>query len=416
MKLVSKTQRLYLALIVVLLEFGGILFMFITSSVIEENIDESLYAEMLSMKQQPALLEQLVQTPQRRLEVHRISKVTHPKVQYSDTTFYISSEDENYPYRVLTAQFKEGNQAYQIMLRRSKVEYEELLSTFWGVELFFMITLLIGLYFINKNVVERLWQPFFLSLDQLTDYHIAQKEKIDWPDTDIDEFQRLNEALADMLNQVEQEYYSLKSFTENASHEIQTPLSSIVNQVELLLQTGDLEARHLQKLKQIDQKARKLSRLNKALILLTKIENNQYPEPEQVDIAEVLRDRLDEYRVLADAREISIDAQMISEPTVTIHPDLADILIRNLLSNAIKHNEDGGAVTVHLDQDRLLITNTGAEPDQDPELYLNRFQKGQAHKQSLGLGLSIVAAIADQAGWKLEYRYDEARHRISVAF
>jgi len=415
MKLINKTQQIYLGLVVVLLLVWSGVFLYAISSAIQNNIDETMQSE-LQVAVYRAQNEGSLQTlSTNQIEVKKISTIRDTIVSFSDTSLYNSVEQESFPYRQVSTQARINGKAYQVTMRRSMVEYDDLFETILIMEIIFVVFLVGGLFLINRTVLQRLWSPFYETLRQLTGYELEGKP-IEWNDTEIDEFRQLNDVLKDMIGQIEKEYQSLKAFTENASHEIQTPISSMLNRIEVMLQDESLSKDQWQRLQQVGQAARKLSRLNKALLLLTKIENRQYAEAETIDLTDLIKDLAPEYRSLAEAKNISMDLDIESEAKVEMNPELAEMMLRNLLSNAIKHNENDGKVYINVRSGELVISNTGPEPDGDPDQYFQRFQKGEASSTSLGLGLPIVSAIAQTANIDIDYAYEAGMHTINLRF
>jgi signal transduction histidine kinase len=416
MKLINKTQRIYLILVVILLLAGSGLFMFAISSVLKENVDEALNSDLHTLINQSRKKNTIpsVSTPQ--LNITPLSSLQDITIHYSDTSIFNSVEQEPFPYRQITTQAMIGGQPYRLVLRRSKVESDDLFEAILIVELIFTVLLIAGLFILNKNILQRIWNPFYNTLQQIMRYKIGRREQIEWDKTEIDEFQTLNGVLKEMIVQVEKEYTSLKQFTENASHEIQTPLSVISGKVTGLLQDQSLNRQQSMQLYAIQQTAGKLSRLNKALLKLTKIENKQYAQKKEVNISVLVEKLLTDYETLAAAKNIKVHKKILLGIYVNMNAELAELMLRNLLSNAIKHNYPEGFIKITLNKDRLLISNSGQESQTDPKQNFERFQKSGNKNGSLGLGLSIVSSIVNISGFEITYRIEKNIHRIAVIF
>lgn len=415
MKLISKTQRAYLGLVMGLLILWSGVFLYAISSAIRHNIDETLQSELQATVQQAKRenVMQLVST--QFMTVRAIPAIRDTTASFRDTSLFNSVEQETFPYRQVSVQAQIGSQAYQITLRRSLVEYDDLFETILIMEVLFVAFFAGGLFFINRTVLKRLWSPFYNTMRQLAGYKLAGKP-IQWEDTDIDEFSRLNGVLKDMIGQIEKEYQSLKTFTENASHEMQTPISSMLGRMEVMLQDESLSKDLWQQLQQVEQAARKLSRLNKALLLLTKIENRQYPQTEIIDLANLVKSLVPEYRSLAEARNISMDLNIESGAVIEMNPELAEMMLRNLFSNAIKHNVKEGRVDIEVNSNRMAIRNTGPEPAGNLNDYFERFRKQDPSSDSLGLGLPIVLAITKASNHTISYYYKDGAYVIELGY
>jgi signal transduction histidine kinase len=276
--------------------------------------------------------------------------------------------------------------------------------------------LIITIAVVNRQFLQRLWDPFYHTLSQLSSYSISKKKSIQFKNTDINEFHELNTGVQRLLNRVEKDYNRLKQFTENASHEIQTPLSVIQNQIELLIQDKNLSEAQRKRLGEINKMGGRLSRLNSALLLLTKIENQQFSQQRQVNVTELLQELLAQYRELANAKDVTMSVELEPEVSLKVNPDLVEMLFRNLLSNAVKHNYKGGLINLRLTNKRLTIINTGAEPEQELSKLFNRFQKGSDDSESLGLGLSIVQTVATSSNYEIDYQFADKEHQIIISF
>jgi signal transduction histidine kinase len=160
----------------------------------------------------------------------------------------------------------------------------------------------------------------------------------------------------------------------------------------------------------------RLSRLNSALLLLTKIENQQFSQQKQVNVTELLQELLAQYRELANAKDVTMSVELEPEVSLKVNPDLVEMLFRNLLSNAVKHNYKGGFINLKLTNKSLTIINTGAEPEQEISKLFNRFQKGSDDSESLGLGLSIVQTVATSSNYEIDYQFADKEHQITIFF
>lgn len=345
-----------------------------------------------------------------------VSNVTD-HITLADTMLWIQEEDEQElePYRLIAFDSELGGRPYRIAFMESKYENELLLSSITALIVAMLVLLFLLLNGINHFLASRIWRPFTHALGQMSAFRVGQSQSLAFLPTKIDEFQQLEAALEEMTTKMQKDYRALKQFSENASHEIQTPLAIIRSQVELLMQQGNLGEEQARHLSQIREAADRLSRLNQALLLLTRIENQQYETRNPVNLREVIERKLSSFELLAEAKAIQISASL-TDVSAVIHPDLADVLVSNLLGNAIRHNVNGGTVAIELAPRQLVIRNTGNALEVAPELLFQRFQKGNDASRSNGLGLAIVREICHQAGWRASYEIEDAAHVVSVCF
>ena len=261
----------------------------------------------------------------------------------------------------------------------------------------------------------KIWQPFYKTIEQIKGFTFDRKEPLSAPPTKIEEFNTLNQAIEQMTLKVLSDYRSLKQFTENASHEMQTPLAIIKSKIELLMQEEELSERERQAIQQIQTAASRLSRLNQSLLLLTRIENRQYTNTRKLNLKELLEGQLDFVEPLISAKNLSIHTEM-QDVFQKMDPALAEVLIGNLLGNAIKHNQQDGTIKINLNDQQLNISNTGKTLSVPTHKLFNRFYKGTEAAPSLGLGLAIVKEICTSYGFNVQYNYRENLHSLSVDF
>ena len=279
-----------------------------------------------------------------------------------------------------------------------------------------MALLLIVLFIINRFILGKLWYPFYNTLHELKRFNVNNRTTLNTTSSTIDEFKELNNAVSEMSGRVLKDYDALKSFTENASHEIQTPLAIIQSKLELLIQADNFSGIQMQYLQTVQDEVDRLSKLNQSLLLLTKIENYQFQDTSSVNIGDILIKLLNNYEELILAKHIRLIQSIKEECILIVNETLAKILVSNLITNAIKHNLEEGIIEIILTKESLIISNSGLPLTTPPEELFERFKKGRINTDSLGLGLSIVKKIADQYSFSVSYTYIQPSHIIMVQF
>ncbi len=320
------------------------------------------------------------------------------------------------PYRQLTSYRNIKGQTYQLVLRESLLEQKDMIFAVFVSLLIIFGAILLGLLLVNRWLSRRIWQPFYQNLQQLRQYDVTQNRFMKTIDSDITEFDELNSALLKMTGKIEADYQNLKEFTENASHEIQTPLAVIRTNLELL--TNELQkASSFEIISKIDRAVQQVTRINQTLLLLSKIENQQFNTQHPVNLKERLLTSLENFQELAHARQLTVKTDVYHyDQTLSMNPTLVDMLCNNLLSNAIKHNLAGGWIDIFLDNQQLKISNTGPVLIHPPEKLFERFKKENVSNESPGLGLALVQKICDTYRWQLTYQYEAEKHTLSIYF
>lgn len=333
---------------------------------------------------------------------------------FFDDQFYNEKEQEFEPGRSLITSVQLKGKTYQVTISKSRVEAEGLLRLIFMITLSVTILLLISLLLINKLVLQQIWRPFYGTLSMMKSFSITQKDELKAIPTKIDEFSELNTAVANMANRVKKDYSELKTFTDNASHEMMTPLAVINSKLDLLLQGKPLEPEQGELIDEIYHAVGRLSRLNHALLLLAKIENNLVPEPESFDLKALVLQKLQQFQELFQNKEIKL-VQDLSEKQITMSKYLADILLNNLLSNALRHNDVGGLIELKLNADELVISNSGNALALDQRQAFERFYKAPS-SEGMGLGLAIIKQIAALHQFNVNYSHENGLHIFRISF
>jgi signal transduction histidine kinase len=267
----------------------------------------------------------------------------------------------------------------------------------------------------NYYLSRRLLRPFHQTLRAIKGFRVSNTAPLELQESNIREFEELNTLMLDMTDKIKDDYRNLKEFTENASHEIQTPLAIIKSKVELLIQSS-LNDEQMQHVQSIYEVSNRLSKINKALLLLAKIENQQFQQTQTIDLRQLVEKHLQNFQELIEMKNIYLKTEINSSAQIELNPILADMLISNLLSNAIKHNYQEGEIIVGLSQNVLKINNTGKTDGVKGEAMFERFKKGNNVSNSVGLGLSIVKKICDVNHINIVHLYKEDVHEFLLTF
>ena len=211
------------------------------------------------------------------------------------------------------------------------------------------------------------------------------------------------------------EYGLVKEFSENASHELQTPLSVLRSKLELLADTN-IQGDQAILIGEMQHAIEKMARINHSLLLLTKLENQEYEATENISFAAHIKSILGFYEDRIQMKVLSLTTQISDDILLKMHPALADLLFDNLLGNAIRHNVKNGIINIKANQDVFVIENAGAAPVIPTEELFERFKKSDQCGESIGLGLAIVKQICELNKFDVKYTYREGIHSLKVGF
>lgn len=265
------------------------------------------------------------------------------------------------------------------------------------------------------GIARKLWLPFEATLRTIETFRLEDGTCPILPESDIKEFDRLNKTLNQMMNQSLQSYNLQKEFTENASHELQTPLAIFQTKLDLLLQLPDLTEQQAYIIQDLYRINSRISRLSRNLLLLAKIENNQFATTEDVDLIGALNEWMPYLTSMAGELTIVREYQVPALP-LNANRSLLESLINNLFVNAIRHNKEDGMIYIKVTAHSLTIRNTSLEKALDTTRLFNRFHRNSPDEQGNGLGLAIVKAVCDYHGWCIMYDYQEHTHAFRIMF
>jgi signal transduction histidine kinase len=415
MKLLTKTGIYYLVLTLVLFAGGGIIFYFTLQDIINESITDRIYEtkeQIISYAEEHDSVPPL--SPIGFLNI-QMKEVDLPAAEKIQDTLLPDEDDELKPQRTLTFPLSVNGKNYSASITRELVESDELIESI-GYSLAILTgLLLVVLLLFNWWLSKNMWKPFYTTLDKLKDFDLNKKETIRFSPVNISEFRILNEEIQKMTDKILRDYQNLKEFTENASHEIQTPLAIIRSRLELLIQAENLTEEQAKSVQSISESVNRLSKLNQSLLLLAKIENRQFRDEEQVDLKNLIEKKLEQFEDMIAFKNIRLEKQLEGF-SLQINPQLADILLSNILTNAIRHNISGGKMIVDLKTNSLSVSNSGNPLEISPHKMFGRFQKASPSGESVGLGLSIVKQICDTHGIKIQYLYKDNKHTVELSF
>ena len=423
MKLLAKTSIYYIIFSLIAFSIGGIIFYNVIRTDIYDEVDDSLRLEKDRIIQKLLVSDtvpKLYSSFENQISINIINGPKEPVVIFSDTVIYDSIGNEYHPFRHLQCFNKIYTRTYKIDIAKSLIKKSDLIKSIFILMFFLSVSLFVVLFLVNYFVSRRVWVPFRDTINKLRNYKISRDSKLNLPPTQISEFSHLNNVLNLMSDKIYNDFNTLREFTENASHEIQTPLAIINSKIELLIQSENLSKTQMKQIHDIYAAVGRLSKLNQFLILITKIENLQFSKASDIDISLIIDKYLTDLEEIIEQKNITVIKQYPSErslyPILNINSNLAEILISNLLSNAIKHNIKNGNINIELTNKNLSISNTGEALNSPPEELFERFKKAKVDSESLGLGLSIVKKITEIYHLKSQYTYKDNIHTIKIEF
>ena len=412
--------RISLALIVVLTVWAGFFYMAVVEEVNDE-VDDTLedYSEGLIIR---ALSGEDMPTASNGsnnqyylYEVSESYAASHPQITYRDEMVFITEKSETEPARVLITIFRTEDERYmELVVYTPTIEKLDLLRAILGWIIFLYVLLLLIILSINIWVFRKNMKPLYVLLKWLDTSQLGKKNEPLENTTKITEFRKLNAATMAFAERGEKLFEQQKTFIGNASHEMQTPLAICRNRLEMLMEDETLTEHQLNELIKTHQTLGDLTRMNRSLLLLCKIENGQFADTRSVCLNDILAHYLDDYKEVYAYRNITVTVTTDSSFCVEMNDSLVSVLVTNLLKNSFVHNIDGGFIYIKITANTFEISNTGEKP-LDRERIFERFYQGQKKEGSTGLGLALVDSICKANHLKIDYTYVENRHIFTIS-
>lgn len=418
-KLLHKTSRAYLIFSVLILIVVAPIFYFVSEKLYVDDVDEALILRKNEFFQYS--LSQLKETDisvwnkfNRDIKIKEATQLKKDTIFYN--YYYDSLAQENEPYRELNLPIIIEGKPYTYSARINLVETEDLMKSV--AMLFFCIIslLLIGLFIITKRLSLSIWKPFYVTLQQIEQFEIDKFNQPKLKETRIEEFNRLNQGIEKLIEKNTSIYKSQREFIENAAHELQTPLAVFQAKIDTLIQSSDFTQEQYKILSSLNNSVSGLNRLNKNLLLLSKMENDSYNEKQTISLNEVIEKHFDFFTEQAKAKNLIIIAESKETVLVKSNPFLSEILISNLFLNAIRHNVSDGQVLITLSNHSLIFSNTGQQKPLITDKLFSRFSKSNPSEQGNGLGLAIIKKIVDLNNWQISYSFSDNFHSFSLTF
>ncbi|WP_299778932.1 HAMP domain-containing sensor histidine kinase [uncultured Formosa sp.] len=409
-RLIAKTSKTFLRAAVFLTVLSTLILYFYTKNLLRSEVEESLYTTEF----------RVIYALQQGEAEFSLPPITDVKVVdrlgpevLKDTIIYDPSQDEMELFRELSTYRRINNKNYKITVRNLGVEYEVILIAIMGYNIVIFIFAFLFLFYISRSRNMKTWEPFFYNLEEMKRFSLLKNEPINLVDSDIIEFSELKEELVHLSDKVKFDYENLKQFTENVSHELQTPLAIIQAKIENIINQSDINNKQFQQITSIQKDIQRLKQLNKRLTLLTKIENNQFVNVEHINITVLVGCTIENFKELTES-----DFSFIADKELVVSMDsyLAEVLCNNLISNAVRYNKDNNSIAITIKHNVLTVSNYGNQELMHPDHLFKRFYREKNYNNSMGLGLAIAKKICDLYGFQIHYTFKDNLHQFSVIF
>lgn len=419
MKLLTKTSLNYLSVTLFVFLFATIAFYNILRHQVNQNINIELEKRKNTIVNQLLSAHSSLQTPANQNEkviITPISQVKSLQLNFYDTLFFQFHEKKYVPFRQLGFITEINNEKFYIQIYKSLEETDNLI-----VRVFFIMTVMVILIIIALLITVRhtslvAWNVFYDTIKKINQYDINSHNEFTLKQSEVKEFDDLNRNLKAMTERIKKDYSNMKEYTENASHEMQTPLAIINSKMEILLQSDNLNEKQMKAVADVYEASNRLSKLNKTLLLLAKIENRQFPDTKNINPKDLINNQLENLEDLVLSKQLKVELHIEKDIEILMNPYLAEILLANLIKNAIRHNIIGGNLIINANKNKICISNSGVDKEIDTSKLYERYHKNSSSPDSLGLGLAIVQKICEVYHFSINYSYQNQMHSFCIDF
>lgn len=312
-------------------------------------------------------------------------------------------DSDTLTYRVLSYTFKNNNKNYLLEIGKTTASINQYNGPLQRFALYVLITLIVLTILIDLTFIRVLIRPLGRIINsKLINRKFPFKDGQKRIQTSTTDFKYLDESLILLMNQINEAFYKERDFTSNASHELMTPISILQNKMENLLTEETLDEQSSIAVVEMMKTVDRLKNITKSLLLISRIENEQYIRKEEVKPLLLFNEIVEEISHRLEEKQIKIYLNVSPEATLKdVNKDLLFQLFFNLVHNAIKFNRNNGEIYItdkYLASGayELTIKDTGIGiPKADLSLVFNRFMKTNLEGEvGYGLGLAIVKSIA----------------------
>ena len=401
MKLTTKTGLSFISSSAIFFLFGSVFMYYAVRVILAEDLSSRLY------QMQNDFIENLNEYNDINLLKSKhvlINKTDRNNISsFSDTV--LIENDQYVLYRKIRFYHSFNNSNYKIEILQSQAQTDLLIWRIVILNVALAMSFFLIIFFLNHLSVKRGLRIFYKTVSKLENYNIGKPELISFENSEIDELNKLTDVFKKMTLKISNDYKEQKEYTENVSHEIQTPLAIISAKADELLQSENLKKTELEQLEIIMNTTTRLAKINQALILLTKIDNRFYTNEESIPLLKLINEKLNFFKDLLSEKKVKVKLDIDSSYTLLMNSYLADTLFLNLIKNAIMHNIVNGEIIIKLDSSTLSIINTGQELNITGDIF-KRFIRSE-NKDSLGIGLSIVKKICGYYSIPISYNFNK---------
>ena len=410
MKLLTKTSLNFISASVIFFLVGSVAVYFSVRNIIAEDLHNRLFQQQKEFFYN-ADQNKLSDLTSKLVFIQKTDKEIGDS--FSDTVLIVN--DSYILYRKLNFSYLIDKQCYNVSILNNQSQSDTLIKKIVIMNIGFAMLLFLIMFFVNRHSIKSALSVFYSTIRKLEDFELSKLQTLSLETAEVREIKKLNEVFEKMATQIYNDFEAQKEYTENVSHELQTPLAIISSKVDELMQSDNLSKEQMEQLALLLETTNRLSKINQALIFLTKIDNRFYAQGSSFSLNDLIKEKLQIFDSAFQEKDLKLKLDLLDITYIYMNPYLAETLIINLIKNAIIHNISGGVLRIHLSNNTLIIANSGSPLSFPENDIFKRFIRSEDSKKNLGIGLSIVQRICELYNFKIAYSY-QSEHQFKIIF
>ena len=390
MKLLTKTSLNFISASVIFFLLGSVAMYFSVRNIIAEDLQNRLLQQ-----QKDYFFNADQNNPTNFSSKLVFVKITDKEIidSFSDTVLIVN--DSYILYRKLQFSYLKDKQYYNVSILKNQSQSDSLIKKIVIMNVGFAMLFFLIMFFVNRHSIKSALSVFYSTISKLEDFELSKLQTLSLETAEVQEIKKLNEVFEKMATQIYNDFEAQKEYTENVSHELQTPLAIISYKADELMQADNLSKEQLEQLGLLLETTNRLSKINQALIFLTKIDNRFYTQGSSFSLNDLIKEKLQIFETAIQEKNLKLELDLLDITQNYMNPYLAETLIINLIKNAIIHNSNGGLLRIHLSNNILSISNSGIPLSFPEKNIFKRFTRSENSKKNLGIGLSIVQRVCE---------------------
>ena len=410
MKLLTKTSLNFISASVIFFLVGSVAVYLSVRNIIAEDLQNRLF------QQQKQFFDNADQNKLSDLTSKLVFiQKTDKEIDYSFSDTVLIVNDSYILYRKLDFSYLIDKQYYNVSILNNQSQSDSLIKKIVIMNVGFAMLFFLILFFVNRHSIKSALSVFYSTISKLEDFELSKLQTLSLETAEVQEIKKLNEVFQEMATQIYNDFEAQKEYTENVSHELQTPLAIISSKVDELMQSDNLSKEQMEQLALLLETTNRLSKINQALIFLTKIDNRFYTQGSTFSLNDLIKEKLQIFDAAIQEKKLKLELDLLDITHINMNPYLAETLIINLIKNAIIHNTSGGVLRIQLSNNALSISNSGSPLSFPEKDIFKRFTRSENSKKNLGIGLSIVQRICELYTFKIAYTFG-SEHQFKIIF